>query len=103
MSETIPPAPVSTPASGREPTVTDHLGGVGRGGVAGPLGAMDGAHELTWTYLQRVPPPHPGLPTRDMSEPTNPPLLLLLLLLSLLLLLLLLRLLKPPPQAPPPR
>ena len=35
-------------------------------GLAGPLGAMDGAHEPTRTYLRRVPraPTHPTQPAK---------------------------------------
>jgi len=50
-------------------------GGSGCGGVS----AMDGATELTWTYLQR--PPQPGPP----RHPSGNPLLPLLRLLPLLL------------------
>ncbi|WP_414486724.1 hypothetical protein, partial [Stenotrophomonas maltophilia] len=45
----------------------------------GTVGAMDGAIELTWMYLQRVPPPHPG-PTQHVETTSHDPLLLLLLI-----------------------
>ncbi|PJL13727.1 hypothetical protein B9Y78_13060 [Stenotrophomonas maltophilia] len=47
------------------------------GSVGGGVSAMDGATELTWTYLQRPPQPDPP------RHPTGSPLLLRLLLLRL--------------------
>ncbi|HID9473908.1 TPA: hypothetical protein ACXI1P_001299, partial [Stenotrophomonas maltophilia] len=52
---------------------------VGPGWGGGTVGAMDGAIELTWMYLQRVPPPHPG-PTQHVETTSHDPLLLLLLI-----------------------
>ncbi|WP_414616585.1 hypothetical protein, partial [Stenotrophomonas muris] len=52
---------------------------VGPGWGGGTVGAMDGAIELTWMYLQRVPPPHPG-PAQHVETTSHDPLLLLLLI-----------------------
>ncbi|MCS4234783.1 hypothetical protein M2421_001957 [Stenotrophomonas sp. BIGb0135] len=41
------------------PIRTSQLSGRGVGGLAGPLGAMDGAHEPPGMDLRRVPPTHP--------------------------------------------
>ena len=41
------------------PIRTGKLSGRGVGGLAGPLGAMDGAHEPPGMDLRRVPPTHP--------------------------------------------
>ena len=50
------------------PMATSPLSGVGRCGFAGPLGAMDGAHEPPGMDLRRVPRTHIAPPSHGQAE-----------------------------------